>query len=155
MMDEKRSGLVPFDLHIHDLDFMVYAFGKPKKSVNFRAKRSDQDYINAVYEFDGFFITSEASWYASPYPFSAGFLFQFENAVAALENGVMTIYERGGKVFSPIGGSGGDTGDIGLPASNAYANEIRYFTDCVKSGNIPDRVKPDELETVLDILECL
>lgn len=155
MMDEKRSGLVPFDLHIHDLDFMVYAFGKPKKSVNFRAKRSDQDYINAVYEFDGFFITSEASWYASPYPFSAGFLFQFENAVAALENGVMTIYERGGKVFSPIGGSGGDTGNIGLPASNAYANEIRYFTDCVKSGNIPDRVKPDELETVLDILECL
>ncbi|MBO5857039.1 MAG: Gfo/Idh/MocA family oxidoreductase [Clostridia bacterium] len=31
MMDEKRSGLTPFDLHIHDLDFMVYAFGAPKK----------------------------------------------------------------------------------------------------------------------------
>lgn len=25
MRDEKRSGLVPFDLHIHDLDFIVYA----------------------------------------------------------------------------------------------------------------------------------
>ena len=30
MRDEKRSGLVPFDLHIHDLDFIVYAFGKPE-----------------------------------------------------------------------------------------------------------------------------
>ena len=27
MKDESRSGLVPFDLHIHDLDFMVYTFG--------------------------------------------------------------------------------------------------------------------------------
>ena len=29
MLDEERSGLVPFDLHIHDLDFMIYAFGEP------------------------------------------------------------------------------------------------------------------------------
>ena len=30
MTDEKRSGFTPYDLHIHDLDFMVYAFGKPE-----------------------------------------------------------------------------------------------------------------------------
>lgn len=33
MRDEKRSGLVPFDLHIHDLDFIVYAFGKPENAL--------------------------------------------------------------------------------------------------------------------------
>ncbi len=37
MMDEKRSGLVPYDLHIHDLDFLVYAFGKPEASLKHRA----------------------------------------------------------------------------------------------------------------------
>ena len=40
MMDEKRSGLVPHDLHIHDLDFLVYAFGKPEASLKHRAKRN-------------------------------------------------------------------------------------------------------------------
>lgn len=155
MMDEKRSGLVPFDLHIHDLDFMVYAFGKPKEKTVFRSKRPEQDFINAVYEFDGFFITSQASWYASPYPFKAEFLFQFENAVVAFEDGKMTVYERDGKIFSPIGESVSDTGNIGLPASDAYANEINYFADCVRTGKDPEKVKPDGLETVIDILKSL
>lgn len=156
MMDETRSGLVPFDLHIHDLDFMVYSFGKPKKVTDFRAKRPEQDYINAIYEFDGFFISSEASWYASPYPFTAGFMFQFENAVVAWEKGEMRIYEKNGKIWNPISdNSGNDTGNIGLPQSDAYANEIRYFTDCVIKNKNPDKVKPDELETVIDILKSL
>lgn len=156
MMDEKRSGLVPFDLHIHDLDYIVYAFGKPKKVTDFRAKRPEQDYINAIYEFDGFFITTEASWYASPYPFTAGFMFQFENAVVAWEKGEMRIYEKNGKIWNPISdNSGNDTGNIGLPQSDAYANEIRYFTDCVIKNKNPDKVKPDELETVIDILKSL
>lgn len=62
MMDENRSGLVPFDLHIHDLDFIVYAFGKPKEFKDYRARSENQDYINSIYEYDGFFITTEAAW---------------------------------------------------------------------------------------------
>lgn len=156
MMDEKRSGLVPFDLHIHDLDFMVCAFGVPKNVVNFRSKRPEQDFINAIYEFDGFFISGEASWYASPYPFTAGFRFQFENAVVAWEKGEMHIYEKDGRILNPIStGSDNDTGNIGLPASDAYANEINYFADCVRNGKNPDKVKPVELETVIDILKSL
>ena len=53
------------------------------------------------------------------------------------------------------GGNGDAAGDIGLPKSNAYANEIRYFADCVKSGVFPDKVKPEELETVIDILKAI
>ena len=64
MADEKRSGLVPFDLHIHDLDFLVYAFGKPEDAKVHRAKRPEQDYFSVVYEYPEFFVTTEASWYA-------------------------------------------------------------------------------------------
>lgn len=155
MMDEDRSGLVPFDLHIHDLDFIVYAFGKPKDFKDYRAKSENQDYINSIYEYDGFFITTEAAWYDAPYPFAANFRFQFEKALAVFENHEMTIYEKDGKIFKPVLQSGEDTGDIGLPKSNAYANEINYFADCVLSGAEPDRVKPAELETVISILKAL
>lgn len=156
MADENRSGLVPFDLHIHDSDFIVYAFGKPNKVTDFRAKRPEQDYINAVYVYDDFFLTTEASWYDAPYPFAADFRFQFEKAVVAWEKGEMKIYETDGKIWCPISNaSEHDTGDIGLPASNAYANEINYFTDCVINNTSPDRVKPEELEIVIDILKSL
>lgn len=155
MMDENRSGLVPFDLHIHDLDFIVYAFGKPKEFKDYRARYENQDYINSIYEYDGFFITTEAAWYDAPYPFAANFRFQFEKALAVFENHEMTIYEKDGKIFKPVSQSGEDTGDIGLPKSNAYSNEINYFADCVLSGAEPDRVKPAELETVISILKAL
>lgn len=155
MMDENRSGLVPIDLHIHDLDFIVYAFGKPKEFKDYRARSENQDYINSIYEYDGFFITTEAAWYDAPYPFAANFRFQFEKALAVFENHEMTIYEKDGKIFKPVSQSGEDTGDIGLPKSNAYSNEINYFADCVLSGAEPDRVKPAELETVISILKAL
>lgn len=155
MMDEKRSGLVPFDLHIHDLDYMVYAFGEPRKVTHFRARYPQQDYLIAVYEFDGFFITTEASWYASPYPFSMQFRFQFEQAVVAMEGGRLTVYERSGKVLDLSGTSEGDTGAINLPHSDAYANEIRYFTDCVLKDAETDKVKPEQLKTVIGLLKEL
>lgn len=156
MMDEKRSGLVPFDLHIHDLDFLLYAFGMPKNVTDFRAKYPEQDYINAIYEFDGFFITTEASWYASPYPFAMKFRFQFENAVVAMEDsGKLIIYERDGKILDLSEEEKGETGDINLPKSNAYANEIHYFANCVLQDVPADKVKPEELQAVIEILKEL
>ena len=155
MRDERRSGWVPYDLHIHDLDFMVYAFGAPKKTNTFRSKKKDQDYINTVYEFDGFCINTEASWYASPYKFKAQFRFQFENAVVSNEDGGLKVYKRGGEVVDINFASNDAVDGINLHKSNAYSNEIIYFTDCVKNNISPDMVKPEELETVIDILNNL
>ncbi len=152
MMDEKRSGLVPFDLHIHDLDFMVYAFGKPEVKYQFRSKLPDQDFISLSYDFGDFTVNTEASWYATCYPFTAQFRFQFENALVANENGKMVIYCRDDVKIDLSQDAEGDTGSINLPKSDAYANEIRYFADCVKNGTPVDKVRPDELICVLDIL---
>ena len=68
----------------------------------------------------------------------------------------MTIYEQNGKIWHPIGAdAAADTGSIGLPKSDAYANEIRYFADCVKAHKAPDRVRADQLETVIGLLKTL
>lgn len=153
MTDEKRSGLVPFDLHIHDLDFMVWAFGKPVNAYRNRSKQPDQDYISATYEYDGFFINTEASWYNSPIPFEMSFRFQFEKAVIVFKEGKLTIYESNGNTILPGETSSADTGDISIPKSDAYANEIRYFTDAVINGTPIERVTPESLDTVLSLLD--
>ena len=155
MMDEKRSGLVPFDLHIHDLDFMVYAFGMPKVAHQYRSKLPDQDFISISYDFGDFQINSEASWYATSYPFTAEFRFQFENAVVANENGKMLIHLRDDKKIDLSEEAEGETGDINLPKSNAYANEIRYFADCVINNTPVEKIQPEELRCVLNILNNL
>ncbi|MBR6743042.1 MAG: Gfo/Idh/MocA family oxidoreductase [Clostridia bacterium] len=155
MRDEKRCGLVPFDLHIHDLDFLVYAFGAPKKTTSFRSKLPEQDYIRAVYDFDGFFVSAESSWYASPYPFTANFRFQFENAIIATDKCGLVVYESNGNIINLDEVAEGDTGEINLPKSDAYANEIIYFVDCVKNNRPVEKVKPAELEAVIDILKSL
>ena len=154
MRDEKRSGLVPFDLHIHDLDFMVYTFGAPQKTSCHRTKRSDQDSLNVVYEYPGFYIGAEATWYAAHYPFHVSYRFQFEKAVVAYENGKCTIYEVGGNVLN-LSEEEGEAGVLNLPKTNAYANEIRYFTDCVKADVEPTKVRPEELQKVIEILKTI
>ena len=153
MRDERRSGLVPFDLHIHDLDFIIYAFGQPVNMRKHRSKRPTQDYVHVVYEYDGFFVSAQASWFASPYPFTAGYRAQFEKAVVAYENGNCKIYEEDGKITDFSSTAIGDTGSINLPKSDAYTNEIRYFADCVLANIFPDKVKPEELSTVIKLLK--
>ncbi len=155
MMDEKRSGLVPFDLHIHDLDFMVYAFGLPKVANQYRSKLPKQDYISLVYDFGEFSINSEASWYAASYPFTAEFRFQFEDAIVANEKGKMIIYLKDNEKIDLSQEAEGDTGSINLPKSDAYANELIYFADCVENNKPVDKFRPEELSCVLKILNNL
>ena len=49
----------------------------------------------------------------------------------------------------------GEENGINLPKTNAYYNEIRYFTDCVLAEKDCDRVKPEELKEVLRLIRKL
>ena len=155
MSDEDKSGLVPFDLHIHDLDYMVYVFGEPKEVKSNRVRRPEQDFINAVYEYPDFFIEAECSWYGCPFPFVAGYRFVFEKAIVSYEAGKCVIYENNGSIIDLTEEAQGDTGDINLPKSDAYSEEIRYFVECVQKGKFSDKVKPEELSAVIRILQNL
>ena len=157
MLDPNRSGMVPFDLHIHDLDFLVYALGEPANVVKHRSLRPDQDYIANVYEYPDFFVSVEAAWYAAPMPFGAGYRFQFEDALIIYADGVCKVYQNDGTIldFSAAVAETVDVGSVNLIQSDAYANEIRYFTDCVLAGSFPDKVKAEELSAVIRILNSL
>ena len=148
------SGLIPFDLHIHDLDFMIYALGRPQAARCFRARDDSQDYIQVLYQYPGFFITAQAAWFNSDYRFRSGFRFQFEHALLEYKDGKMTIYRENDTPIQVTGAS--DEGkDITQVGSNAYLNEIRYFVDCVLEGKPCDEVKPKELIDVLEMIEII
>ena len=159
MQNPERSGLTPFDLHIHDLDFIVYTFGKPQDVQSYRGRDGIQDAIHALYDYGDFCISAEAAWYDCPYPFHSGFRVQFEKGVLELSDGVMTFYSQEGEKQvlngTPAALETSDNGGVTVPTSDAYGVEIQYFADCVNQDKIPDKVKPEELKTVLALLHSL
>ncbi len=154
MRDPERSGLVPFDLHIHDLDFILYTFGKPDGMQRFRAKNEKQDYFEAIYQYPDFFIAAEAAWYDCNYVFQCSFRFQFERAVLEFKDGKLTVFEQGGNTFCPFEAQS-EKGDGYVPVTNAYDDEILYFLDCIKKGVPCDKIKREELKHVLRLIEQL
>ncbi len=155
MKKEECSGLVPFDLHIHDLDYLVYTLGKPTNCITHRVRFQDHDIINATYEFEGgAFITADSCWYNSGCPFTADYRFSFEQAVMETKDGKLMVYPVGKEAFEVKSGVEDADGEcINLPATDAYYEEIRYFTNCVLENKATDVIKPEELETVLDLLK--
>lgn len=154
MRDPERSGRVPFDLHIHDLDFLIFAFGRPEKMTRFRAGTSTQDYFEAIYQYPNFFVSAEAAWFDCDYRFQCAFRFQFEQAVLEYKDGKLTIFHQNGETEQPGQKPDGE-GDGYVPKTDAYYEEIRYFTDCVLAGKPCDKVKPGQLKTVLELIAQL
>lgn len=150
---KEKSGLAAFDMHIHDLDFCIYAFGAPKNTVQHRTQGPGQDFVHGLYEYEDFFVSVEAGWFSAPYTFNAGFRAQFENAILESGYGKFTLLDAEGKYYDLKESAEGPAA-INLPPSNGYFNELRYFADCVRDGKPQEIVKKWEVETALTIAKA-
>lgn len=149
--DENLSGLTPYDMHVHDLDFCIHAFGEPKKVQQHRTKNPGEDAIQGTYIYDDFYITIETAWYGVPYSFNFGFRAMFDKAILeADKDGNLQIWlEDGLHDLSAKSGVDAGVGNISTTTS-AYENEIRHFVECVKTGADP-LVREDQVFAVLQL----
>ena len=156
MLSEEKSGLTPFDLTIHDVDFMQYLFGQPKdiQCVHYKLK-DNNDYIVANHIYDGFVVSTEAAWYKTDIPFMTTYSAVFENGYVNLtkdgivDNGELIPLDKLDEVM--------DTG-INISNVDGYAAEIFYFADCVKKGiqpqNVTVRSSFESVELVEKMKKC-
>ena len=149
--DEKKSGSVVLDLHVHDLDFLRHMLGEPD-SFDVRATAFDNGMINQIittYEFGNVFVTAEGIWDVSPsLAFRAGFRACFEEATVVFDgasNPSLTVYKKDGTVetpeFSPEYVMDDNTAGINVSNLGPYYTEIKYFVKCVMEGK-PVEVAP-------------
>ena len=125
--DEKKSGGVLFDAHVHDADYIAGTFGRPKAlSASFhRNAKGFIDHTTATFFYDGALITSDSSFAAADSLVwdASGRVF-FEKATVyfgPFYKAPLTVYPEGGKPFSPK-----------LPAKTGYEAEIEYFLKLVE-----------------------
>lgn len=159
LFDREKSGLLPFDLHIHDLDVIVSLFGKPE-SFSFTStggkNKSYKEHYRFLYNFPNLSVAAEAAWYNADFPFTARWRVYFENAVVVNDGSRVAAYQFDAPVrefdtredlLIPTG--------INLPPTGMFHRELSHFMDCIERGVPSERVTREQVLTVVGLLEEL
>jgi predicted dehydrogenase len=156
LLDKDKSGLLPFDLHIHDLDLMISLFGKPERWDIAAGGREDtpyNEYYRVMYRYPKLNVCCEAAWYNADFPFTAAWRVYFERAVLSCEGGKLIAYGHGEppkefdieeKIKIPTG--------INLPPTGVFYEELSFFLNRVQSGE-KEQYRRDEIIALIEILE--
>lgn len=147
--DPELCGSVALDLHLHDVDFVRYMMGRNPDEIKVTPKYTDENNmvigLYTTFMYGETVINVTAGWdNPSASPFCAGFRANFENALVIFdEPSKIKLYEEGKGLklidLSEGGSDGIDTG-INVGSTNAYLDELIYFTDCLANGKTPDIV---------------
>ena len=133
-----------FDLHIHDTDFIYFLFGRPDSV--FASGVTDAagtiHHVVTQYRYpEGPVIHAEGSWLLAQ-GFNMAYTMHCERATIDFDlargPGALRVDERGEK--SRI---------IALKKTDGYAEEARYFLDCLRHG------QPAQTVTALDAINVL
>ena len=157
LFDKTKSGLLPFDLHIHDLDVIVSLFGKPKSFVTNSVQGRDKTYpehLRINYDYGDFHVNGEAAWYNADSPWTARWRVYFENAVVINDANGMIAYQfdKEPRVFNTKDEVEISTG-INVPPCGWYYNELKAFAQYIREGVPAPEVSREQLLTVMEILE--
>ncbi len=134
------SGGAVLDLHVHDIDFANYLFGKPKRVMasGTRGPSGGIDHIEALYEYGkDLLVMVEGGWCFPPaYPFQMVVNVRCEKAtfewiLRAGEGGSgfgqeVVAYHMDGRIEK-----------IQCKASDGWTEEINYFLDCIEQKRKP------------------
>lgn len=156
MFDREKAGLIPFDLHIHDLDLIVSLFGKPDNFRLYKTQGVSQfpEHFRFIYEYPNLTVLSEASWFNANYPFSATWRVVFEYAVVEFNGHQITIYSDANEPeiikFTPevILDS-----KINVGETDMYYRELKHFIECIRKNEPSPFMREQQLVDVIEILE--
>ncbi len=133
LQDMEKSGGAALDMHVHDVDFINWAFGMPKSVTSFSTSLvTENESMVTRYEYEDMLVTSKVDWeLPKNFPFTAEYLVRFEKGTLVLKGGVLTLYTNEGNEV------------IELPTDNAYSMEVVDFIDCIRKDR-ESEINPPE-----------
>ena len=158
LFDKEKSGLLPFDLHIHDLDVIVSMFGKPDDVIFTECAGEGKTY-SEQYRFQyiyhhGLNVCAEAAWFNAAIPFTARWRVYFEHGMLVCDHNGVTGYDADGTVtkFDITDPIQVDCG-INLGRSGWFYRELSHLLACAKKGEASPLVPKQRVLDVIEILE--
>ena len=159
LFDKEKSGHIPFDLHIHDLDLLVSLLGNPAEYSCTKTGRESVDYAEHYrfsYKFAKATASVEAAWYHADIPFTATWRAYFDEAVVICdEKGVIAYpynaepihFDISEKICIPTG--------INLPATGMFYEELTDFLSIIKNSDGINIHREMDIRNVIATLEAL
>jgi predicted dehydrogenase len=151
--DGAQSGGALLDLHIHDVDFILWLFGRPQAvfSRGYSKTSGEVDHVVTQYLFAGEetprLVTAEGSWcMADGFEFEMSFTINFEDGTLDYD------FARGAQALKLF--REGRTALVTCRTENGYVGELRYFTDCIHRGEKPSTVTGRDAVQCLKVLEA-
>jgi len=145
------SGGALLDLHIHDVDFIQYCFGRPLRVYAQGVSKLSGAIDHVVCQFDlgeGAAISAEGSWIMGEgFGFNMAFTVIWERAMADydLRRGpdALMLYEDGKEpcTITPSGIDG-------------YVGELTHMVECIQAGRPPHRVTAREALQAVELCEA-
>ncbi|MBR3874459.1 MAG: Gfo/Idh/MocA family oxidoreductase [Clostridia bacterium] len=158
LFDRDKSGLIPYDLHIHDLDLIISLFGKPDRvaytSCRCEGKDYDEHYRFSYGYSSGLNVVAEAGWLNAAIPFMAHWRVYFERGMLICdENGVTGYDADGEKTVFDVSETVRVASGINLPASGEFLRELTHLIECAQRGEPSPMVPKQRILDVMEILE--
>ena len=159
MLEKEKSGLIPYDLHIHDLDVIVSLFGKPDRAEVTSCGGADKAYkehYRFLYSWkDGLHVSAEAAWFNACIPFTARWRVYFEKGCLIAEDGVYgysadgvkTVFDTSEAVTVSVG--------TNLPPNGWFYRELSHLMHCAEEGRPSPLVPREQVIAVLEVVQEL
>ena len=155
--NEKYSGGVSVDLHIHDLDYLIWLFGKPilvKAQGVYDKKLSSLVHIATTIEFEnGKSALAEGGWaFKGSFPFTMilrilcekgtiEWVFRAGKNIEKREQKAdLIVYENNGSIYN-----------LEVDQTDAYLLECKYFIDCIDNNRPVKRATCEDGRLALEL----
>jgi len=158
LFEKKKSGLLPFDLHVHDLDVIVSLFGVAK-DITFTSCPKNEAYpqqYRFTYKYDDKNIVGEAAWFNANIPFCARWRVYFEKGYLVNDGECVVMYpEDGEPIFYDVEELQKVSTGINVPPTGMYLEELKHFVTCIRNNIASSIVEEKQVIEVIDILETI
>ena len=133
LLNEKLSGGVALDLHIHDTDFVQNLFGMPHSVYSSGAKNSEGNLVHIVtqYHYGNILVTAEGGWTMMP---SFGFQMSFN---IAMEKATL-VYDLTRRPAFRICPYDGEPFTPDVCEGDGWLLEVEHFAKAIRG----EKVKP-------------
>ena len=146
------SGGALLDLHIHDVDFIQYCFGRPTRvfATGYTKYTGAVDHVVAQFEVaSGAIVHAEGSWAMSPgYGFHMSYTVNFEHATADYD--LVRAPAEVLKLFR----AGQPAETIQCAGADGYVQELQHFFHSIQTGVAPTVVTMADGLSAIQICEA-
>jgi len=131
LLDSKRSGNAALDLHVHDVDMILYLFGKPSKVSSVGSKDPDGgiSHIATTYAYKDFAVASTGGWRCTDsFGFNMRFFIIMEKATLEVD-----LSKSPDLVLCP---EGKKKTKVKYEAGDGYFHELKDFVAGIAKGKL-------------------